>query len=89
MALSKEQGLRKLLQSTLKKLCRLLLDEVQPLSPHPGTPRSSQEDNYLQRGSVEWGSVNTQLGVITGPPFTGPVTLSKFLHLSKPWFPHL
>lgn len=64
---SEELGLRKLLQSRLKKLCRLLLDVVQPLPPHPATPRSSQEDNYLWRGSVEYSSVNTQLGVTAGP----------------------
>jgi len=65
--LSEELGLRKLLQSTLTKLCRLLVDMVQPLPPHLATPRSSQEDNHLQRGSTEWGSVNAQPGVRARP----------------------
>lgn len=64
---SEEVGLRKLLQSRLKKLCWLLLDMVQLLPLHPATPRSSQEDNYLWRGSVEKGSVNTQPGVAARP----------------------
>lgn len=45
--------LRRLLQSRLKKLRRLLLDTVQLPPPHPATPRSSQEDNYLWGGRVE------------------------------------
>lgn len=45
--LSEELGLRKMLQSRLKKPCRLLLeDAVQSPPPHPATPRSSWEDNY-------------------------------------------
>lgn len=35
---------------------RLLLATVQPLPPHPATPRAFQQDSHLRRHSVEQGS---------------------------------
>lgn len=86
---SEEAALREMLQSRLKKMCRLLQDLVQPLPPHPATPGSSCEDSYL-REAVQCGALGTYSRVsLPGPSLTGWLALSKLLHFSKPWFPHL
>lgn len=59
--------------------------------PHLDPPK---KDHYLWRGPMEWGFNARPLRTVSQlwmpvPPLNSYMTLSKLLHLPKPWFPHL